>query len=80
MTAEMLPLLTETERRTPVKYIERLRERLGPLPLGLRVLGSVARGDGWHQGMPIRRGLSNCRHAAPRRLPLRASSRRLESY
>jgi hypothetical protein len=45
MTAETLPLLTETERRTLARYIERLRERLGPLPLGLRVLGSVAPGE-----------------------------------
>jgi hypothetical protein len=49
----VLPLLTETERRTLVKYVERLRERLGPLPLGLRVFGSVARGEGWPQGITL---------------------------
>jgi len=45
MTAEMLPLLTETERRTLARYLATLRQRLGPLPVDLRVFGSVARGE-----------------------------------
>jgi predicted nucleotidyltransferase len=54
MTAEMLPLLTGTERRTLARYVETLRERLGPRLLGVRVFGSVAWGEAWPQGVPIR--------------------------
>jgi predicted nucleotidyltransferase len=53
----MLPLLTETERRRVARYVETLRERLGPRLLGVRVFGSVARGEAWPQGMPIRSDL-----------------------
>jgi len=39
MTAEMLALLTETERRTLARYVETLRERVGPRLLGVRLFG-----------------------------------------
>jgi len=52
-----LPLLTETERRTLTAYLGTLSERLGERLLAVRVFGSVARGESWPRGMPIRSDL-----------------------
>ena len=52
-----LAILTETERRTLDAYVELLRKRLDERLLAVRVFGSVARGESWPQGMPIRSDL-----------------------
>jgi predicted nucleotidyltransferase len=52
-----LAILTETERRTLDAYVELLRRRLDERLLAVRVFGSVARGESWPQGMPIRSDL-----------------------
>ena len=49
-----LAILTEAERRTLDAYVELLRRRLDERLLAVRVFGSVARGESWPQGMPIR--------------------------
>jgi predicted nucleotidyltransferase len=49
--------LTEPERRTLDTYVETLRKRLGDRLLAVRVFGSVARGESWPAGMPIRSDL-----------------------
>jgi predicted nucleotidyltransferase len=53
----VLPLLNDAERRTLDAYVALLRERLGARLLAVRVFGSVARGDSWPAGMPIRSDL-----------------------
>ena len=53
----MLELLNDVERRTLDTYIEILRERLDERLLAVRVFGSVARGESWPAGMPIRSDL-----------------------
>lgn len=53
----MLELLNDTERRTLDSYVTLLRERLGDRLLAVRVFGSVARGESWPAGMPIRSDL-----------------------
>jgi predicted nucleotidyltransferase len=53
----MLELLTDTERRALDTYIDTLRARLGARLLAVRVFGSVARGESWPTGMPIRSDL-----------------------
>jgi predicted nucleotidyltransferase len=53
----VLPLLNEVERRTLDAYVALLRERLGSRLLAVRVFGSVARGESWPAGMPIRSDL-----------------------
>lgn len=53
----MLPLLNDVERGTLDAYVALLRERLGPRLLAVRVFGSVARGERWPAGMPIRSDL-----------------------
>ena len=52
-----LDLLTDAERRTLDVYLELLRERLGDRLVAVRVFGSVARGESWPRGMPIRSDL-----------------------
>jgi predicted nucleotidyltransferase len=53
----MLELLNDAERRTLDAYVEILREALGDRLLAVRVFGSVARGEAWPAGMPIRSDL-----------------------
>ena len=52
-----LELLKDTERQALDAYVELLRERLGGDLLTVRVFGSVARGERWWDGMPIRSDL-----------------------
>jgi predicted nucleotidyltransferase len=52
-----LHVLDETERRTLAAYVALLRERLGDNLVAIRVFGSVARGERWWPGMPIRSDL-----------------------
>jgi predicted nucleotidyltransferase len=52
-----LDILTGAERRTLDAYVTLLRERLGDGLLSVRVYGSVARGERWWAGMPIRSDL-----------------------
>ncbi len=52
-----LELLSEAERRTLERYVALLRERLGDNLVSVRVFGSVARGERWWSGMPIRSDL-----------------------
>jgi predicted nucleotidyltransferase len=52
-----LELLTDLERRGLDAYVVLLRERLGDDLLAVRVFGSVARGEAWGEGMPIRSDL-----------------------
>ena len=49
-----LEILSDVERRTLDAYVAVLRERLGDDLLAVRVFGSVARGEAWWEGMPIR--------------------------
>jgi predicted nucleotidyltransferase len=49
--------LTDAERRTLDAYVALLRDRLGDRLLAIRVFGSVARGEAWWDGMPIRSDL-----------------------
>jgi predicted nucleotidyltransferase len=53
----VLELLNDVERRTLDAYVALLRERLGERLLAVRVFGSVARGERWPAGMPIRSDL-----------------------
>ena len=57
MSAPELPLLTGVERQTLDAYVALLRERLGERLLAVKVFGSVARGESWPRGMPIRSDL-----------------------
>jgi predicted nucleotidyltransferase len=52
-----LEFLNGTERRTLDAYVGVLRDRLGERLLAVRVFGSVARGEAWPRGMPIRSDL-----------------------
>ena len=52
-----LAILNGAERRTLDAYVELLRGWLGERLLSVRVFGSVARGESWPQGMPIRSDL-----------------------
>jgi predicted nucleotidyltransferase len=52
-----LAVLNETERRTLDAYVALLRERLGDNLVSVLVYGSVARGERWWPGMPIRSDL-----------------------
>lgn len=49
--------LSDAERRTLETYLALLRERLGQNLVAVRVFGSVARGEEWWAGMPIRSDL-----------------------
>ena len=53
----MLDVLTRAERRTLAAYVSLLAETLGDRLLAVRVFGSVARGESWPRGMPIRSDL-----------------------
>ena len=53
----MLEHLNDMERRTLEAYVDRLRRQLGERLLAVRVFGSVARGESWPAGMPIRSDL-----------------------
>lgn len=50
-------MLTEVEQRTLDAYVDTLRDRLGDRLLAVRIFGSVARGETWPAGMPIRSDL-----------------------
>ena len=52
-----LPLLSEAERSCLDRYLDLLVERLGAGVLEISVYGSVARGEPWPGGMPIRSDL-----------------------
>lgn len=52
-----LEILDATERRTLDAYVALLQERLGERLLRVAVFGSVARGERWPAGMPIRSDL-----------------------
>ena len=52
-----LALLSAAEWRTLDAFVRLLRERLGPNLISVRVFGSVARGERWWAGMPIRSDL-----------------------
>ncbi len=49
-----LETLDERSRSCLARYVELLRRELGESLLEVRVFGSVARGEEWPQGMPIR--------------------------
>jgi predicted nucleotidyltransferase len=53
----MLELLNDTERRTLDAYVGILLGELGDRLLEVHVFGSVARGEAWPAGMPIRSDL-----------------------
>jgi predicted nucleotidyltransferase len=52
-----LPALSEAERSTLERYLDLLVETLGERLLEVSVYGSVARGESWPPGMPIRSDL-----------------------
>jgi predicted nucleotidyltransferase len=52
-----LPLLTDAERACLDRYVDLLEETLGDELLEVSVYGSVARGESWPAGMPIRSDL-----------------------
>lgn len=52
-----LPLLSDAERSCLERYLDLLVERLGDRLLEVAVFGSVARGESWPTGMPIRSDL-----------------------
>jgi predicted nucleotidyltransferase len=52
-----LPLLTQTERSCLERYLDVLVDALGDHVLAVYVYGSVARGESWPAGMPIRSDL-----------------------
>jgi predicted nucleotidyltransferase len=52
-----LELLNDAERETLHEYVRLLSDRLGESLLAVRVFGSVARGERWWDGMPIRSDL-----------------------
>ena len=52
-----LELLSDAERQTLDAYVALLSERLGDNLVAVRVFGSVARGESWWAGMPIRSDL-----------------------
>jgi predicted nucleotidyltransferase len=55
--AAELPVLTATERSCLERYLDRLVETLGEHAFEVYVYGSVARGESWPEGMPIRSDL-----------------------
>jgi predicted nucleotidyltransferase len=52
-----LPLLNETERSCLQRYLDKLVEILGRGLVEVAVYGSVARGESWPPGIPIRSDL-----------------------
>jgi predicted nucleotidyltransferase len=55
--AAELPLLTGPERSCLERYVETLVDTLGDEVIEISVYGSVARGESWPAGMPIRSDL-----------------------
>jgi predicted nucleotidyltransferase len=55
--ASELPLLTPAERSCLDRYVQLLEETLGEGLREILVYGSVARGESWPRGMPIRSDL-----------------------
>ena len=52
-----LPTLTDAERSCLERYLDTLLDALGEQLLEVSVFGSVARGESWPAGMPIRSDL-----------------------
>lgn len=52
-----LPLLSDVERRCLQRYLDLLIEALGSNLVEVVLFGSVARGESWPRGMPIRSDL-----------------------
>ena len=52
-----LPLLNESERSCLERYLDLLCKELEPSLVEVSVYGSVARGESWPQGIPIRSDL-----------------------
>ena len=52
-----LPVLTEAERSCLQRYVDMLVDELGENLVEVAVFGSVARGDSWPRGIPIRSDL-----------------------
>jgi predicted nucleotidyltransferase len=52
-----LPILTDAERSCLERYLDVLLDALGEQLLEVSVFGSVARGESWPRGMPIRSDL-----------------------
>jgi predicted nucleotidyltransferase len=52
-----LPLLTSSERGCLARYLQLLEQTLGENLREVLVFGSVARGESWPRGMPIRSDL-----------------------
>jgi predicted nucleotidyltransferase len=52
-----LPVLSDVERSCLVRYVTLLVERLGEQLEEVILFGSVARGESWPRGMPIRSDL-----------------------
>ncbi len=52
-----LPTLRDVERDCLERYVRLVRDRLGGTLLRVCVYGSVARGESWPAGMPIRSDL-----------------------
>jgi predicted nucleotidyltransferase len=52
-----LPLLTDVERSCLSRYLTLVVDRLGDIVRRVVVFGSVARGETWPRGMPIRSDL-----------------------
>lgn len=55
--AAAVPLLTDVERSCLERYLDALVDTLGEQLLEVSVYGSVARGEVWPAGMPIRSDL-----------------------
>lgn len=55
--AASIPLLTDAERTCLERYVDVLIDTLGGNLLEVAVYGSVARGEAWPAGMPIRSDL-----------------------
>lgn len=55
--AAALPVLTDVERSCLERYLELLVDTLGEPLVEVLVYGSVARGESWPPGMPIRSDL-----------------------
>jgi predicted nucleotidyltransferase len=55
--AAELPLLSDVERSCLERYLDLLAEQLGASLLEIAVYGSVARGEPWPRGIPIRSDL-----------------------
>ena len=54
LPVDTLPTLDDRARSCLQRYVDLLRRELGSSLLEIRLFGSVARGDEWPKGMPIR--------------------------